>query len=98
MELAHPSDLPPELERRYALIAERLAELDVVLPPRREPELPRVVLASDFVLRVLNRWPEMLVERLGDEHPLEATAVDARLALAGLTEAQAMTVLRRNAA
>jgi glutamate-ammonia-ligase adenylyltransferase len=95
VQLARPSDLPPELERRYALIAERLAELDLALPPRREPELAAVVLASDFVLRVLTRWPELLLERLADESPLEATAIDARLTLAGLTEAQAMTVLRR---
>jgi glutamate-ammonia-ligase adenylyltransferase len=95
VELARPPDLPPALGRRYELIAARLAELAVALPKAREPELPRVVLASDFVLRVLTRWPEVLVERLGDERPLEAQAVDARLALAGLTEAQAMTALRR---
>ena len=83
MKLLRPPDLPAELEGRYERVAARLADLDLALPPPLEPSLARVALASDFVLRVLLRWPELLVERLGDAQPLDAAAVAARLKLDG---------------
>ena len=95
MRLIRPPDLPAPLEPRFERVAARLADLDVTLSPALEADLPRVVLASDFVLRVLLRWPEALIDRLGDARPLETAATEARLALAGVTEGQAMTALRR---
>ena len=49
----------------------------MALPPALETSLAKVVLASEFVLRVLLRWPESLVERLRDAEPLDRAAVDA---------------------
>ena len=95
MRLDRPPDLPSALEQRYEHVAARLAELAVALPPALEAAAAKVLLASDFVLRVLLRWPEALVDRLGDARPLEKAATEGRLDLAGRTEAQAMTALRR---
>jgi glutamate-ammonia-ligase adenylyltransferase len=95
VRLARPPDLTVELAGRYESVAARLADLDVVLPTALEAGVVRVAIASDFVLRVLLRWPEGLIERLGDAQPLDAVAIEARLQLTGLTESQAMTALRR---
>jgi [glutamine synthetase] adenylyltransferase / [glutamine synthetase]-adenylyl-L-tyrosine phosphorylase len=95
VKVARPPDLPAELEGRYQRVAERLGELDATLPAELGVNAAKVTLTSDFVLRVLLRWPEALLERLGDAQPLEAEAIEARLNLAGLPEAQAMTALRR---
>jgi glutamate-ammonia-ligase adenylyltransferase len=95
VKLARPPDLPAALEGRYERVAERVAELDIVLPSTLEPVAAKVMLASDFVLRVLLRWPQPLIERLGDSEPLEVAAVEGRLNLAGLSEPEAMTLLRR---
>jgi glutamate-ammonia-ligase adenylyltransferase len=95
VRLERPPDLPSALEQRYERVAARLADVAGVLPPSREAEAPKVLLASDFVLRVLARWPNELVERIQDATPLDAANVMTRLALEGLPEAQAMTALRR---
>jgi glutamate-ammonia-ligase adenylyltransferase len=95
VKLARPPELPPDLDSRYERVASRLEEIDVALPPAAAATAAKVVLASDFVLRVLRRWPEELAERLTDRAPLDAAALEGRLALGGLSEAQAMTVLRR---
>ena len=95
MNLLRPPDLPAELADRYERVAARLADLEVALPPDLEPSFSKVVLSSEFVLRVLMRWPHELLERLDDAEPLERAAAAARLQLDGLPEAQAMTALRR---
>jgi glutamate-ammonia-ligase adenylyltransferase len=95
VKLPRPHDLPAALAGRHERVAARLAELDAVLPSALEASLAKVVLTSDFVLRVLLRWPELLIERLGDEQPLDPPSIRARLNLAGASEAQAMTALRR---
>jgi glutamate-ammonia-ligase adenylyltransferase len=93
--LQRPVDLPAALEERYARAAARLAELDVELPPAAARTVARVVVASDFVLGVLLRYPEALSARLADERPLDPHSIQARLALAACDEPQAMTSLRR---
>jgi len=93
--LQRPSDLPAMLEARYERVAVSVADLDVELPPPLAATVATVTLVSDFVLRVLLRYPEMLIERLGDPEPLGAAAIDMRLNLAVLTETEAMTALRR---
>ncbi len=95
MKLLRPPKLPAELAARYERVAARLAELDIALPPELEASLAKVVLTSDFVLRVLMRWPQELFERLRDTRPLDAAAFAERLQLDGLVEAHAMTTLRR---
>ena len=95
MKLIRSPDLPAELAGRYESVAARLADLDVVLPSALETNLAKVMLASDFVLRVMLRWPELLVERLSDAEPLDRAAVTERLQLDGLAEPQVMTALRR---
>jgi len=95
VRLDRPPDLPSALEQRYERVAARLAELDLVLPSSLAASAAKVVLVSDFVLRVLLRYPHELVERLHDGAPLAAAGVERRLALHGLTDAEAMTALRR---
>jgi len=95
VRLDRPPDLPSALEQRYERVAARLAELDLVLPSSLAASAAKIVLVSDFVLRVLLRYPHELVERLHDGAPLAAAGVERRLALHGLTDAQAMTALRR---
>jgi [glutamine synthetase] adenylyltransferase / [glutamine synthetase]-adenylyl-L-tyrosine phosphorylase len=95
VKLSRPPDLPADLEGRYQRVAERLGELDVTLPAQLEASAAKVLLTSDFVLRVMTRWPRELLDRLGDAQPLVAKAVEARLDLSDLLEAQAMTTLRR---
>ena len=95
MNLLRPPNLPAELAPRYERVAARLAELDIALPRELEASLAKVMLSSDFVLRVLMRWPQELLERLRDTRPLDAAAIGERLQLDGLVEAHAMTTLRR---
>ena len=67
MKLSRPPDLPAELEGRYERVAARLADLDVALPiDARQRALAKVVLTSEFVLRVLHALAAGLVERLRD--------------------------------
>jgi [glutamine synthetase] adenylyltransferase / [glutamine synthetase]-adenylyl-L-tyrosine phosphorylase len=95
VKLLRPPNLPAELADRYERVSARLAELDVAVPPGLEPSVCKVMLSSEFVLRVLTRWPHELLERLDDPQALTAAAVAARLQLDGLPEPQAMTTLRR---
>ena len=92
MKLARPSDLPAELAGRYERVAEPLADLDAALPGPLEASGAQVLLTSEFVLRVLLRWPHALLDRLADAQPLEPDAVAPRLKLEGLSEAQAMSL------
>jgi glutamate-ammonia-ligase adenylyltransferase len=95
VKLARPSDLPAELAGRYERVAESLADLAAALPASLEASGAKVLLTSEFVLRVLLRWPHALLDRLADAQSLEPDAVAPRLKLEGLSEAQAMTALRR---
>ncbi len=76
-------------------MAARLADLPVPLPPDLAESVVRVAVVSDFVLGVLLRYPQALLERLRDSEPLEAGAIRARVRLESATEAQAMTALRQ---
>jgi glutamate-ammonia-ligase adenylyltransferase len=93
--LQPPSDLPATLTKRYERVAARLADLPVPLPPELAESAVRVAVVSDFVLGVLVRYPQALLERLRDSGPLDAAAIRARLRLESATEAQAMTALRQ---
>jgi glutamate-ammonia-ligase adenylyltransferase len=95
VRLPRPPDLPATLAARYERVAAGVADLDAKLPPALAAEAARVVLVSDFVLGVLLRDPEALVERLADGRPLTAAAVQGRLNLAAAPEAEAMRQLRR---
>jgi glutamate-ammonia-ligase adenylyltransferase len=95
VRLDRPPDLPSALEPRYERVATRLAELDLAVPAPLAANAVKVVLVSDFVLRVLLRYPQELVDRLAYDAPLAAADVERRLGLRGLAEAEAMTALRR---
>jgi glutamate-ammonia-ligase adenylyltransferase len=90
-----PTDPPAALAARAERVAARLAELAVPLPAELSGTATRVCVVSEFVLRVLSRFPAELAERLADAGPLDAQALRDRLGLAELGEAQAMTALRR---
>jgi len=93
--LERPFDLPTALEERYARAAARLADLELELPSALAQSAARVVVVSDFVLGVLLRHGKAFAERLADDSPLDPHSIAERLALAGLTEQQAMAALRR---
>ncbi|HVY63194.1 MAG TPA: bifunctional [glutamate--ammonia ligase]-adenylyl-L-tyrosine phosphorylase/[glutamate--ammonia-ligase] adenylyltransferase, partial [Gammaproteobacteria bacterium] len=93
--LPPPSDLPAALTARYERVASRLADLEVRLPADLAESALRVCVVSEFVLGVLLRYPEALLERVRDASPLTPAAIEARLALGGATESQAMAALRR---
>jgi [glutamine synthetase] adenylyltransferase / [glutamine synthetase]-adenylyl-L-tyrosine phosphorylase len=95
LKLTPPDKLPAELEPRFARIAERLQALPEPPNVAIGSSLARVTLVSDFVLSVLERDPEALYTRLGDETTLTAESVLERVALNGLDEAPAMRRLRR---
>jgi [glutamine synthetase] adenylyltransferase / [glutamine synthetase]-adenylyl-L-tyrosine phosphorylase len=98
MNLASPNDLPLALEERCDHIKHVLAQPAFAALARAPTVLEsalRVTLASDFVLRVLSRAPEMLVTRLLDPEPLDATRLAAALDLGTLGEPDAMAKLRR---
>ncbi len=95
MKLAKPSDLSPELQSRFDRVAERLAEVALEPPAEVAATAGRVAVVSDFVLGVLQRFPEELALRLQDRAPLTRATLTARLDLGSKTEAAAMTELRR---
>lgn len=95
MNLAAPNDLPEALGARWAEVAAQLAGLDLTLPATLADSLPRVLVASQFVLDTLQRQPEALLARLADEAPVSAPDFAASLEIAGLAEREAMAVLRR---
>jgi glutamate-ammonia-ligase adenylyltransferase len=96
--LQRPVDLPPALEERFARVGARLADLELELPKAAARTIARVVIASDFVLGVLLRYPQALSARLADDRPLDPQSLRARLDLVPGNEAQAMTALRRTRA
>ncbi len=95
MKLPRPPDLPAALAERYERVAARVADLDIALPSAVAADAARVLTVSDFVLGVLLRDPERLLERLADDEPLTAAAIHGRLRLAGVVEPEAMRRLRR---
>ena len=95
--LAPPADLPAALRGRYERVAVRLQDLEVALPPELAESALRVSIVSDFVLAVLLRHPQTLLERMRDTEPLEREGVVTRLALGSVPETEAMAKLRRSA-
>ena len=96
MNLYRPVDLPAALEERFARVAARLADVEVELPPWADRSAARVVVVSDFVLRVLERYPQHLRARVAHDAPLDPESIAAELGLTGQTdERQAMAALRR---
>jgi glutamate-ammonia-ligase adenylyltransferase len=93
--LQRPVDLPAALEPRYERVAARLAELAFELPESVVPSAAKVVVTSDFVLGVLERYPAELLERLGDDAPLDAAALRSRLPPGECGDSEAMAALRR---
>jgi glutamate-ammonia-ligase adenylyltransferase len=76
-------------------VAERALELPDALSPEAEATAARVVTISDYVLAVLQRFPDELAERLADPAPLDGSRLAARLDLSSCSEATAMAELRR---
>ncbi|HEX7238372.1 MAG TPA: bifunctional [glutamate--ammonia ligase]-adenylyl-L-tyrosine phosphorylase/[glutamate--ammonia-ligase] adenylyltransferase [Gammaproteobacteria bacterium] len=96
MILQRPVDLPAALEERFARAAARLADVDIELPPSAAKTAARVVVVSDFVLRALERHPQLLSARLAHDAPLDPESIAAQLGVAGVSdERQAMAALRR---
>jgi [glutamine synthetase] adenylyltransferase / [glutamine synthetase]-adenylyl-L-tyrosine phosphorylase len=95
VKLARPPDLPAALQSRFDRVAERLADIEVVLPADVAATAGRVCVVSDFVLNVLRRFPDELAARLADTAPLARNTLAARFDLTAKTEAEAMTELRR---
>jgi glutamate-ammonia-ligase adenylyltransferase len=93
-----PEDLPVSLAGRWEQVAARLAELpEGVLRDSSDFEstVGRVAVCSDFVLTILLRHTEELLQRLEDPEPLSVPFLSSRFALAGCNEAQAMRILRQ---
>ena len=98
MSVITPANLPQSLQAQWNLVATRLPELPQGLftdLPIAAQTVGRVVVCSDFVLATLLRQPDALLDMLADEEPLTTPDVEARFALAGCDEAQAMSKLRR---
>jgi glutamate-ammonia-ligase adenylyltransferase len=92
-------ELPPELSAQWARIRDRLGELQgrvAGVGPQLIATLPKVAACSDFVVAVLERQPQQLLERLADRAPLSASVLSQQMDLCGCAgEAEAMGVLRR---
>lgn len=95
LQLAGQHEVPSALADRYGQVASELADLDLELPPRLAASAARVLIASDFVLGVLLRQPEMLVERLADTEPVPVEWLIGQIDLVGCSEEEAMAILRR---
>jgi [glutamine synthetase] adenylyltransferase / [glutamine synthetase]-adenylyl-L-tyrosine phosphorylase len=95
VKLTPPSDLPTALQGRFEQVAERIIEVPAVLSPEAVSTAGRVLTISDYVLAVLQRFPEELAARLADRAPLDAIPLAARLELSSRSEAAAMAELRR---
>lgn len=78
MQPIEPTAVPAELAARLARVTSDLAELGVDWPGDVAATVVRVCVASDFVLDVLKRDPDMLVERLADRAPLSYETLAAR--------------------
>jgi len=93
-----PTDLPASLNGRWQQVAERLAELpgDMLSPDSPAARtVSRVAVCSDFVLSTLLRQGNELLERLNDDAALSEEILVPRFGLDGLTQPEAMAVLRR---
>jgi len=90
--------LPPLLDAQWDLARERLgATVDRVsaLGPELAAALPGVAACSDFVVAVLERRADTLLERLLDTAPLSAEWLDSELDLSTCaSEPEALTRLR----
>jgi [glutamine synthetase] adenylyltransferase / [glutamine synthetase]-adenylyl-L-tyrosine phosphorylase len=92
--LLRPPDLPAALQSRFDRVAERLADVEIVLPAELGATAGRVCVVSDFVIGVLRRFPQELAARLADAAPLTRKGLATRLDLTSKAEAEAMTELR----
>ncbi len=95
MKLPLPDNLPEDLRQRHQQVAERVADIPQPASSRIAESMARVAVISEFTLSVLQRDHEALFARLRDDAPLDADELVSRLALEGLSEAQAMRTLRR---
>jgi [glutamine synthetase] adenylyltransferase / [glutamine synthetase]-adenylyl-L-tyrosine phosphorylase len=95
MKLLPPPDLPDELSERFRQVAARVANVPLELPPELERSAGRVAAVSDFVVSVLSRQPQALIERLADESALDSERLAPRLDVMERNEADAAALLRR---
>jgi glutamate-ammonia-ligase adenylyltransferase len=94
LELHPPENLPAALITRFERVRERVADIDVELPPPCADAAARVLITSEFALTVLERYGSKLRERLSDSSSLAANALRTGLALDALDEGAAKAVLR----
>ncbi len=94
MKLTAPPDLPATLRARFDLAAD-LGDIDPSWSADVAASAARVVTISDFLLRILKRFPRELAARVADRAPLTRGTLAASLDLAGCTQADAMAMLRR---
>ncbi|WP_428100073.1 bifunctional [glutamate--ammonia ligase]-adenylyl-L-tyrosine phosphorylase/[glutamate--ammonia-ligase] adenylyltransferase [Candidatus Rariloculus sp.] len=83
------------LEHRYRRVEARLAVLDRTPSPEVAATAARVTVISEFVLSVLLRQTEQLLERLDDVSALSRDAVLSTIDIARMSESNATAVLRR---
>jgi glutamate-ammonia-ligase adenylyltransferase len=76
-------------------ILDGLAELPIEPSEEAAATVGRVTACSDFVLAVLQRFPQELADRLRDRSPLTAASLAARIELGGRSEQAALAELRR---
>ena len=95
MHLSIPENLPASLAERFARVARRVADLDIMLADAELAVAGRVLTISEFVLNVLERSPERLRDRLSARQPLVASDIATQLEdLQTRAEADAMAHLR----
>ncbi|MGI9258692.1 MAG: bifunctional [glutamate--ammonia ligase]-adenylyl-L-tyrosine phosphorylase/[glutamate--ammonia-ligase] adenylyltransferase [Gammaproteobacteria bacterium] len=91
-----PTNLPATLEPVWERVEDRLNTIAVDAQPADVQDTAgRVAVCSDFVLTVLERQPDALMERLADREALSVATATAHFDLANCDEATAMNRLRR---
>ena len=95
MTPTRPSNLPATLEPVWERVEDRLSAIAIdVQPSDVEDTAGRVAVCSEFVLSVLERQPDALLERLVDREALSVATAAARFDLADCDEVTAMRRLR----
>ena len=96
MTPTRPTNLPATLEPIWERVADRLEAIALEAHSSDVQDTAgRVAVCSEFVLTVLERQPDALLERLADPEPLSVATATARFDLANCDEAAAMRRLRR---